>query len=61
MSDELPQGWASAPMKEIAEINPRHPKGLEDVMPVTFVPMAGLSESKPDFQFTEQRPLGEVR
>jgi type I restriction enzyme S subunit len=30
-------------------------------MPVTFVPMAGLSESKPDFQFTEERPLGDVR
>ena len=61
MSDDLPQGWASAPVGMIAEINPRHPKGLDDAMPVTFVPMAGLSESQPAFQFTEERPLGEVR
>ena len=30
MSDELPKGWASAPLREVAEINPRHPKGLDD-------------------------------
>src|SRR5262249_27954690 len=57
VSDELPQGWAAAPLNQVAEINPRHPKGLEDAMPVTFVPMAGLSETKPTFQFTEERPL----
>ena len=61
MSDELPQGWEFALLREIAGINPRHPKGLNDAMPVTFVPMAALSVSKPDFQFTEERPLGEVR
>ena len=61
MSDELPQGWAEAPLNQIAEINPRHPKGLDDTMPITFVPMAGLSETKPEFEFTEERPLGEVR
>lgn len=57
----LPQGWASAPLGTIAEVNPRHPKGLDETILVTFVPMAGLSESKSDFQFTEERPLGEVR
>jgi type I restriction enzyme, S subunit len=61
MSAGLPEAWTSPKLGEIAEINPRHPKGLDDAMPVTFVPMAGLSESKPDFQFTEERPLGEVR
>jgi len=60
-TDELPHGWASAPLGEIAEINPRHPKGLHDAMPVTFVPMAALGESTPDFQFTQERPLGAVR
>jgi len=60
-SDELPQGWARAPLSQIAEINPRHPKGLDDTMPVTFVPMAGLSGTNPAFQFTEERPFGEVR
>ena len=61
MSDELPKGWATASLSTIAEINPRHPKDLDGAMPVTFVPMAALSESKPGFQFTEERLLGEVR
>ena len=61
MNGDLPQGWSTAPLGEIAEINPRHPKGLEDAMLVTFVPMVAVSESKPTFQFTEERPLGEVR
>jgi type I restriction enzyme S subunit len=61
MNDDLPQGWATAPINQIAEINPRHPKGLDDSMPVSFVRMAALSESSPSFQSSEQRPLGEVR
>jgi type I restriction enzyme S subunit len=61
MSEQLPQGWVIASLGEVAGINPRHSKGLDDTMPVTFVPMAGLSEAKPTFQFTEERPLGEVR
>jgi type I restriction enzyme S subunit len=61
MSDASPDGWTAAPLGAIAAINPRHPKGLDDSMPVSFVPMAGVSESKPDFQFVEERPLGEVR
>jgi type I restriction enzyme S subunit len=61
MSDELPQGWATASLNEVAEINPRHPKELDEAMSVTFVPMAGLSETKQEFQFTEERSLGEVR
>src|SRR6266496_3859235 len=61
MNGELPQGWATATLGEIAEISPRHPKGLDDSTPVTFVRMAALSESKPEFQFTEERPFGEVR
>jgi type I restriction enzyme S subunit len=61
MSNQLPQGWATATLAEIAEINPRHPKGLDDATVVTFVPMVGVSVSKPDFQFTQERPLGEVR
>ena len=61
MNGELPQGWITTPLSEIAEINPRHPKSIDDAMLVTFVPMAAVSESKPTFQFTEERPLGEVR
>jgi len=61
MIDELPQGWASAPLGEMAEINPRHRKGLDDSMPISFVRMAALSESKPEFESLEARTLGEVR
>jgi len=61
MSDELPRGWASSAIKKFADINPRHPKGLDEDMLVTFAPMAGISESRPDFLFTEERPLRDVR
>lgn len=61
MSSELPKGWASAPLATIAEINPRHPKGLDDSMPISFARMAVLSESKPEFESLEERTLGEVR
>lgn len=57
----LPTGWTITPLEHIADINPRHPKNLNDSVPVTFVPMAALSESRWSFQFSEQRPLGEVR
>lgn len=61
MTRDLPPGWTEAPAGEIAEINPRHPKGLDDSIPITFTPMAALSDSRPDFQFSEERPLGDVR
>jgi len=61
MSDTLPKGWATAPLAEIAEINPRHPKGLDDSTPISFARMAALSESKPEFESLEKRTLGEVR
>ena len=61
MSDELPNGWAAAPLGEIAEINPRHPKGLDDSLPISFARMTALSETKPEFESLEERSLGEVR
>ncbi len=61
MSDVLPQGWAAAPLSEVAEINPRHPKGLDDSMPISFARMAALSESKPEFESLEDRTLGDVQ
>jgi len=61
MSDELPEGWATTQLRQVAEINPRHRKGLDDATLVTFVPMAGLCETQPVFQFTEERPLGDAR
>jgi type I restriction enzyme S subunit len=61
MSNGRPQGWANPRLAEIAEINPRHPKGLDDSMPISFVRMAAVSESKPQFDSLEVRMLGEVR
>jgi type I restriction enzyme S subunit len=61
MNERLPKGWASASLSEVAEINPRHPKGLDDSMPVSFAPMAAISESRPEFNFLEERNLGTVR
>ena len=61
MSEELPQGWTTSPLGQIAKINPRHPRGLDDSMQVTFTTMAALSESEPNFNFTEERLLGRVR
>lgn len=61
MSDEVPEGWVRVPLVDVAEVNPRHPKGLSDSLQVSFATMAALSESSPEFRFLEARPLGEVR
>jgi type I restriction enzyme, S subunit len=61
MSGGLPSGWKTVALSKIADINPRHPKGLDDSMPVSFSPMAVVSESGPKFVSLEERPLGEVR
>jgi len=61
MNDELPKGWAIVALREVSEINPRHPKGLDDSTPISFARMAALSESKPEFESLEERTLGEVR
>lgn len=61
MNGELPEGWASAAVGEFASINPRHPKALDDSLIVSFAPMAAVSDSKPEFNYLEERPLGKVR
>jgi len=61
MKNGHPPGWKVVPLRELAEINPRHPKGLDDSMSVSFAPMAALSDSNPKFTFLEERPLGKVR
>lgn len=61
MKGELPEGWAETTLGQIAEINPRHPQDVSDRTTVTFVRMAGVSASQPNFEATEVRPLGEVR
>ncbi len=61
MKSGLPKSWLTVPLAEIAEINPRHAKELDDSIPVSFATMAALNENKPVFQFLEERPLGTVR
>ena len=61
MTDEFPGGWVTAPLEDIAEINPRHSKDIDDAMAVTFIPMAAISEDSPEFSFREERPFGDVR
>jgi len=61
MSDELPKGWLATTLSEITEINPRHPKGLDDSMFVSFAPMAAISQSQPEFHQIVERPLAEIR
>jgi type I restriction enzyme S subunit len=58
---ELPKGWSIAAIDQIADIGPRHPRDLEDSLPVTFVRMPALSETDLNFKSTEERLLGQVR
>jgi type I restriction enzyme S subunit len=57
----MPKGWAMTTIDQIADINPRHPRNLDDSLPVTFVRMPSLSESGWKFESTEERLLGQVR
>ncbi|MCW5547516.1 MAG: restriction endonuclease subunit S [Opitutaceae bacterium] len=61
MSEELPSGWTSARLAELAAFNPKHLASMPDATPVTFVPMAAVSESSPELDTSQIRPLGEVR
>jgi type I restriction enzyme, S subunit len=57
----LPGLWMKATLSEVAEINPRHAKELNDSLLVSFAPMTALSESGANFHFLTERRLGEVR
>lgn len=59
--EEMPEGWLDSTIGALATLSPRHARDLRDDTMVTFVPMAGLSQTSPTFAFTEERPLGEVR
>ena len=61
MNDELPEGWARTTLAEIAVVNPRHPRDLDNTLMVTFVPMPLVSESDWKLKATQERPLQEVR
>src|ERR1039458_2037188 len=61
MTKEIPVGWTTTALEDVAEINPRHSKDLDDAIAVTFIPMAAISQDSPEFSFREERPLGDVR
>jgi type I restriction enzyme S subunit len=58
---ELPKGWMPANLADIARINPRHDQSLEDELAVTFTGMSAISHKGPDFHFSTERQLGDVR
>jgi type I restriction enzyme, S subunit len=60
-NDDLPTGWVSTRLADVAEINPRHSRDLSDSMKVSFAPMAALGENRPAFHHLEERKLGQVR
>jgi len=57
----LPSGWNISDLQTITDINPGHGRRIDDDLPVTFVPMPALSETNPDFKYTESRPYGSVK
>jgi type I restriction enzyme S subunit len=61
MNDDLPDGWTSAALGVVAEVNPRHQRDLDDDLMVTFVPMPDVSESDWKLEATKERPLREVK
>jgi type I restriction enzyme, S subunit len=61
VSDELPAGWVRAKLSDLAEYNPKHPKGTSDAMEVSFVPMPLVQEGSASLRLEKVRPFGEVK
>jgi type I restriction enzyme S subunit len=58
----LPQGWELALLSEIAEINPKAFRGLDDdATLVNFVPMRAVAPEGGGLTAPEVRPFGEVK
>jgi type I restriction enzyme S subunit len=58
---DLPEGWTERPLREVVQINPRHPKALNLSLKVSFVPMSNVNESSWKLNLGEERELGKVR
>ncbi len=58
---DLPVGWCFSTIEEICELNPKHDSFLSESLPVSFVPMAAVSEVEGQIIAPEVRPLGEVK
>lgn len=61
MIDELPDGWALTTIEETCDLNPKHPNTINDSTPVSFVPMAAVSEVDGRITGTETRNYGDVK
>lgn len=61
-SEQLPSGWASACLSDLASLNPGLGRCiLDESHPVTFVPMAAVAEGFGGIVAPETRPYGEVK
>lgn len=62
MSEEdLPKGWESTRITEIADVNPRHAPELEDDLEVGFIPMSAVDEYLGAVTTFDVRQLGAVK
>ncbi|QCU73824.1 restriction endonuclease subunit S [Pseudoalteromonas distincta] len=52
--------WSLVKLTEVAEVNPRLPKNIDEAQEVTFLPMASISEQGQVLE-QEKRILGETR
>jgi type I restriction enzyme S subunit len=57
---ELPRGWATAPIQDIAEFNPKHSPDLPKNSLVSFVTMSGVDEFSGAIVRKDDRPLAHV-
>ena len=52
--------WPLVKLSEVAEVDPRLPKNVDEAQEVTFLPMASISEQGQVLE-QEKRILGETR
>lgn len=57
---DLPNGWAEVTFEDVVEVNPRKSVDLNAEDPVTFVPMAAVSEFSGTIVRSTVKPLREV-
>jgi type I restriction enzyme, S subunit len=57
----LPSGWTQATIDELCALNPKHDRGLPDELPISFVPMAAVSDVLGTITESQVRALREVR
>ena len=57
----VPEGWRVVRLGDVAEVNPRRSRlSMSDDIPVTFLPMAAISEGLQGILVRELRPYSEV-